>query len=73
MHHLESRYYSKYNQLSYQFFTNLNGLFTLYPKFDYSDHDFKLIVLMLNDYVKSTAKLIWECFNIRRRNMYFMV
>ncbi len=66
-------YCSKYNQLRCQCFTNLNGLFTLYPNFDYSDDDFKLTVLMSNEYVKSTAKLIWECFNIRRRNMYFTV
>ncbi len=45
----------------------------LYPNFDYSDDDFKLIVLMSNEYIKSTAKFIWECFNIRRRNMYIMV
>ncbi len=51
----------------------LNGLFTLYPNFDYSDDDFKLTVLMSNEYVKSTTKFIWECFNIRRRNMYIMV
>ncbi len=37
-------------------FTNLNGLFTLYPDFDYSDDDFKLTVLISNEYVKSTAK-----------------
>ncbi len=66
-------YCSKYNELRNQYFTNLNSLFTLYPKFDYSDDDFKLTVLMSNDYVKSTAKFIWECFNIRCRNMYFMV
>ncbi len=66
-------YCSKYNQLRYQCFTNLNCLFTLYPSFDYSDDDFKLTVLMSNEYVKSTAKFIWECFNIRHRNMYFMV
>ncbi len=66
-------YCSKYNQLRYQFFTNLNGLFTLYPHFDYSDDDFKLTVLMSNEYVKSTAEFIWECFNIRHRNMYFTV
>ncbi len=64
---------SKYNQLKYFFFTNLNGLFTLDSNFDYSDDDFKLTVLMSNEYIKSIAKLIWECFNIRRRNMYFMV
>ncbi len=51
-------YCSKYNQLSYQFFTTLNGLFTLYHNFDYSDDDFKLTVLISNDYVKSTAKFI---------------
>ncbi len=63
-------YYCKYNQLRYQFFTNLNGLFTLYPNFDYNDDDFKLIVLMSNEYVKSTATFIWECFNIGHRYMY---
>ncbi len=63
-------YYSKYNQLRYNSFTNLNGLFTLlYPNFDYSDDDFKLTVLISNEYVKSTAKFIWECFNVRYRNM----
>ncbi len=41
--------------------------------FDYSDSDFQLTVLMSNDYVKSTAKFIWECFNIRHRHMYIMV
>ncbi len=56
-------YCCKYNQLRYQFYTNLNGLFTLYRTFDYSD-EFKLTVLMSNEYVKSTAKFIWECFNI---------
>ncbi len=66
-------YCIKYNQLRYQFFTNLNGLFTLYPYFDYSDDDFMLTVLMSNKYVKSTAKFIWECFNISRRNTYFKV
>ncbi len=37
------------------------------------DDDFKLIVLMSNVYIKSTAKFIRECFNIRCRNMYIMV
>ncbi len=62
---------SKYNQLRYQYFTKLNGLFRLYPNFDYGDDDFKLTVLLSNEYVKSTAKFNWECFNIRCRNMYF--
>ncbi len=66
-------YCSKYNQLRYKCFTNLNGLFTLYPNFDYSDDKFKLTVLMSNEYVKSNAKFIWGCFNIRHRNMYTMV
>ncbi len=43
-------YCSKYNQLRYKCFTNLNGLFTLYPNFDYNDDDFKLTVLMSNEY-----------------------
>ncbi len=66
-------YCSKYNQLRYQFVSTLNGLFTLYPNLYYSDDEFKLIVLMSNEYVKSTAKFIWECFNIRRSNMYITV
>ncbi len=45
-------YCSKYNQLRYQFFTNLNGFLTWIPNFDYSDDDFKLTVLMSNEYVK---------------------
>ncbi len=60
-------------QLRYHFFYKLKWLFTLYPNFDYSDDNFKLTVLMSNKYVKSTAKFIWECFNIRLRNMYIMV
>ncbi len=48
-------------------------LLTLYPNFAYSDDDFKLTVLMTNEYVKSIAKFIWECFNIRCRNMYITV
>ncbi len=48
-------------------------MFTLYPNFDYSADDFKLTVLMSNEYVISTNKFIWECFNIRCRNMYIMV
>ncbi len=63
-------YCSKYDQLRYQYFTNLNGVFTLYPNFDYIDDDFKLTILVSNEYVKSTAKFIWEYFNIRCRNMY---
>ncbi len=59
--------------LRYKIFTNLNGLFTLYPNFNYSDDEFKLTVLMSNEYVKSTAKFIWEGFNIRCRHMYIMV
>ncbi len=65
-------YCSKCIQLSINF-TNLNGLFTIYPNFDYIDDDFKLTVLMSNEYVKFTFKFIWECFNIRHRNMYFTV
>ncbi len=52
---------SKYNKLRYQYFTNSNGLFTLYPNFDYSDDEFKLTVLMSNEYVKSTAN---SCGNV---------
>ncbi len=37
-------YYSKYKQLKYQYFTNLNGLIKLYPNLDYNDDDFKLTV-----------------------------
>ncbi len=64
---------TKYNQLKYNIFTNFNGLFTLYPNFDYSNGEFKLTVLMSNEYVKSIAKFIWECFNIRCRHMYITV
>ncbi len=63
-------YCSKYNQLRYQFFTNLNGLFILYPNFDYSDDEFKLTVLMSNEYVKSTAKFIWECYKMQKYVYY---
>ncbi len=51
-------YCRKYNQLRYKCFTNLNGLFTLYPNFDYSDEECKLTVLMSNEFVKFTAKFI---------------
>ncbi len=51
----------------------MKGLFTLYRNFDYSDDDCKLTVLMSNEYVKFTAKFIWECFNMRHRNMYITV
>ncbi len=51
-------YCSKYNQLRYNLFSNLNGMFTLYPNFDYSDDGFKLTVLISNEYVKSIAKFI---------------
>ncbi len=51
-------YCNKCNRLRYQFFTNLNGLFTLYPNFDYSDDEFNHTVLMSNKYVKSTVKFI---------------
>ncbi len=47
---------SEYNQLRYQFYTNSNGLFTLYTNFDYNDDEFKLTVLTSNEYFKSTAK-----------------
>ncbi len=66
-------YCSKYNQIRYNLFTNLNGLFTLYANFDYSEDYFKLTLLMSNEYFRSTAKFIWEYLNIRCRNMYFKV
>ncbi len=66
-------YCNKYNQLRFQFCTNLNALFTLYTNFDSSDDEFKLTLLMSNEYGKSTAKFIWECFIMKHRHMYIMV
>ncbi len=66
-------YCNKYNQLRDQFFSNLNSLLTLYHNFYYSDDDFKFIVLMSNECVKSTAKFILGIFNIKHRKMYIMV
>ncbi len=54
-------YCSKYNQLQYFFVTNLNGLFTLYPNFDYSDDDFKFTVCqmsMLNPLLNSFGNVL---------------
>ncbi len=65
-------YYSKYNQLRYNFFTNLNGLFTLYPNFDYSYDDFKLTVLISN--VSMLNPLLYSFGNVLiHRNVYVMV
>ncbi len=53
-------YCNKYNQLRYQIFTNLYGLFTLYRNCDYSDDDFKLTVLisMLNPLSNSFGNVL---------------
>ena len=63
---------SKYNQLRYDFMAGLTGLFDRYPNFDYSNEGTKLTILMSSEYVKSTAKFIFECFDLRRKTMYIL-
>ena len=62
-------YCSKYSELRQSFYTSLN-LCNMHPDFNHCTDGQKLTTLMSSEYVKATAKFIWQCYDLRRKTLY---
>ncbi len=63
-----------YSKLRQPFWAALNGLFNTYPNFKHCGDSTRLTthiyILMSDEYVKSTAKIILECFIVKSISPY---
>ena len=60
-------YCNKYQTIRQQF---LQNIYVTYPQFEQLGDNEKLKILMLDVYVKETAKFIYMCYDLRRNSMY---
>ena len=60
-------YCTRYNMIRQDYF---NNILVVHPDFSALSDNEKLMILMSDQFVKRTAQIIWQCFELRRHYMY---